>query len=206
MESSLLKPIYEFLGVATPPEWISFAQKNVATLLLDHAHCEKKAASTALNLIYRYTDNTEQVLKLSKLAREELRHFEQVIAIMKKRGLKYQSLTPSRYAAEIHKHVRTFEPAKQVDHFIIGAFIEARSCERFAAVSTYLDEELKIFYNKLLQSEARHFEHYLEFAKKAEFSKSDIDARVDFFREIEAQLIVSPDPIFRFHSGIPSLT
>lgn len=197
----MLQPIYEFLLCATPDAWVAQALKEPEVLLIDHANCEKKAASTALNLMYRYVDNFELLNKMSRLAREELRHFEQVLAIMHKRGIAYSSVSASRYAAELRKPVRTSEPEKLIDTLIVGAIIEARSCERFARLAPHLDEELKKFYESLLKSEARHFQDYLSLAKKAAGGKS-IEERVRFFLELERHLIEGADGEFRFHSGV----
>ena len=159
--------IRAFLLCETPDSWIELALAHPELLLVDHANCEKKAASTAMNLMYRYVDNYELLNKMSRLAREELRHFEQVIAIMKKRGIAYPQVNASRYAAELRKGARTYEPAKLIDTLICGAIIEARSCERFAKLAPHLDDELQSFYESLLKSEARHFEDYLTLARKA---------------------------------------
>lgn len=191
----------EFLLCHTPDSWIEQALANLDLLLIDHANCEKKAASTAINLMYRYVENYELLNKMSRLAREELRHFEQVISYMEKRGIEYVQLTASRYAAELRKPVRTHEPAKLVDTLIVGAIIEARSCERFEKLAPRLDEELKKFYLSLLRSESRHFKDYLSLAKKAAGGK-DISDRVEFFLEREKSLIHSKDTEFRFHSGV----
>lgn len=194
-----LPEIDSFLSCPTPQSWIDAALANQAVMLIDHANCEKKAASTAMNLIYKYIDRTELLHKMSRLAREELRHFEQVLAIMQKRGIEYVHVSPARYAQGMRQHIRTFEPARLIDTLIIGAFIEARSCERFARLAPYLDAELEKFYSSLLQSEARHFQDYLTLA--AQYSDEPIDQRVAFFAEVERELIESPDTEFRFHSG-----
>lgn len=191
--------INEFLGCETPKQWVEHALNNLDLLLVDHAHCEKKAASSALAIIYRYPNHHKLVTRMSKIAREELRHFEQVMKILHKRAIEYHHLAPSRYAGELIKLVRTTEPGKLVDGLIVGAFLEARSCERFNAIADYLDEELKSFYRGLLESEARHFKIYLDFAQ--EFSPEDISPRVKLFAEKEVELITSSDVQFRFHSG-----
>lgn len=196
-----IKNIQNFLFCATPDAWLELAVRpeNLPLLLVDHANCEKKAASTALNLIYRYIDKVDVMLKMSKLAREELRHFEQVLALLKKRHLDFESVSPSRYAGSLHQHVRTHEPKRLVDAMIVGAIIEARSCERFAALASRLDKELKKFYESLFKTESRHFRNYLALAQK--YSDESMDDRVRFFLEIEKNLIESPDTEFRFHSG-----
>ena len=195
--------LVEFLPCESPKAWVNWALENQTLLLNDHAHCEKKAASTAMSLMYRYVDRDNLLHKMSRLAREELLHFEQVHKIMRKRDVAYDHLTASRYAEGLRKHIRTHEPARLVDTMIIGAFVEARSCERFAALAPHLDEELSKFYISLLKSEARHFQDYLELAK--EYSNEPIDDRVAFFRDLEEKLITEPDEEFRMHSGPPSL-
>lgn len=197
-----MEAIHKFLLCETPDAWVKSALNEQEILLIDHANCEKKAASTALNLMYRYVEHFELLNKMSRLAREELRHFEQVIAIMKKRKIPYRQLTASRYAAELRKHARSSDPHKLVDTLIVGAIIEARSCERFAKLAPHLDDELKVFYESLLKSESRHFQDYLNLARKA--VKEPIDDRVQFFLEQEKHLIESADDEFRFHSGVVS--
>jgi tRNA-(ms[2]io[6]A)-hydroxylase len=197
-----IEHITDFLSCETPEQWIEEALRQPELMLIDHANCEKKAASTALNMIYRYVDKHDLLQQMSKLAREELRHFEQVIGIMKKRGVAYTQLSSSRYAGGMHKAVRSHEPAKLTDSLIVGAFIEARSCERFAKLAPHLDDELRDFYLSLLKSESRHFEGYLKLASK--YSDDSIESRVAEFASIERGLIEDPDPEFRFHSGPPA--
>jgi tRNA-(ms[2]io[6]A)-hydroxylase len=197
---SALQEIQAFLPCATPDRWLENALDNQALMLIDHANCEKKAASTALNLIYRYTDNFELLNKMSRLAREEMRHFEQVIAIIKRRNIEYLHISASRYAAGMREQARANDPGKLVDMLLIGAFIEARSCERFARLAPYLDDELEAFYTSLLKSEGRHYQDYLKLAKKAAGGQG-IDDRVALFAECERRLIEQPDTEFRFHSG-----
>ncbi len=194
-----LQEIHDFLPCRTPAAWIDNALANQDLMLIDHAHCEKKAASTALSLMYRYVDNAELLNKMSRLAREELRHFEQVLAIMKKRGVDYGHLTPARYAAGLRDLVRKDDPGRLVDVLIVGAIIEARSCERFAALAPHLDDKLADFYNSLLKSEARHYQDYLKLAEQA--NGGPVDDRLAEFMRVERELIESPDEEFRFHSG-----
>lgn len=193
--------IHQFLLCETPDPWIQAALANQSLLLLDHANCEKKAASTAINLMFRYVGDFDMMHKMSRLAREELRHYEQVMQIMQKRNIPYEQITPGRYAGELRKIVRTHEPGRYIDTLIIGAIIEARSCERFAKLAPFLDEGLKDFYFSLLKSESRHYEDYLKLAKRAAEGK-DISERIREFLELERSLIESTDTEFRFHSGI----
>jgi tRNA-(ms[2]io[6]A)-hydroxylase len=195
------KEIIDFLPCETSEKWVAKALKNQEKLLIDHANCEKKAASTALSLIYRYPDNFDLVNKMSKLVREEMRHFEQVILIMKTRGIKYYNIDASKYASGLRKKIRTYEPARLIDTLIVGAFIEARSCERFSKLAPFLDKDLKKFYLSLLKSEGRHFEDYLNLAKK--IPDRTFDDRVRVVREQEMMLIQNSDDEFFFHSGCP---
>ena len=196
--------IAEFLDTETPKEWIEAASERLPEMLLDHANCELKAASTALGFLYRYPDRTRLAHRMSRLAREELRHFEQVRTIMEDMGIVFERLTASRYAGGLRAAVRDEEPYKLLDLLLIGALIEARSCERFASLAPHLPDKLGKFYSGLLASEARHFEHYIAFARtECGVEADEIDARLDELKAIEAALISDPDPQFRFHSGLP---
>lgn len=201
MQQHDIATIRSFLSCPTPDAWIRWACDNPELLLIDHAHCEKKAASTALNLMFRYVDRPELLDALSQLAREELLHFEQVLDLMRRRGVVYRHLSPSRYAQGLRSHMRRDEPGRLVDVLIVGALIEARSCERFAALAPHVDDELGRYYRFLLRSESRHFEDYLRLARL--YADEDIEPRVAFFLATERTLIESPDSEFRFHSGVP---
>ncbi|MDH5935372.1 tRNA isopentenyl-2-thiomethyl-A-37 hydroxylase MiaE [Vibrio splendidus] len=144
----------------------------------------------------------DMIDKMVLLIREELHHFYQVLEIIESNGIQYEPISASRYAKGMIKHVRTYEPEALIDKLIIGAFIEARSCERFAKLAPYLAPEIGKFYISLLRSEARHYQDYLELAQQ--ISEVDITERVDYFAEVEADLISSPDPDFKFHSGKPN--
>jgi tRNA-(ms[2]io[6]A)-hydroxylase len=197
--------IAAFLDTNTPAEWIAVATERLPEVLLDHANCELKAASTALGFLYRYPDRTALAQRMSRLAREELRHFEQVRTIMEEMDVPFERLSASRYAGGLRDAARDDEPNKLLDLLLIGALIEARSCERFAALAPHLPEKLGKFYNGLLASEARHFEHYIAFARsECGVDSAEIDARLQELKEIEAKLITEPDPQFRFHSGLPT--
>ena len=198
-----LSPIFDFLGARTSQAWVNAAVNNLPLIIQDHANCEKKAAGTAMNLIFRYEFSYDLQRKLAQLIREEMLHYEQVLGIMNERGQAWKYLSAGRYAKGMLKHKRTYEPAAMVDVLIIGAFIEARSCERFAALSEVInDERLAKYYRYLLKSESRHFEDYLALAQS--LSDDSIDERVAFFKEVEAELISTPDTELRFHSGNPA--
>lgn len=196
--------IASFLQEPTPDAWLDEATRRLPEMLLDHANCELKAASTALGFLYRYPDRSALAQRMSRLAREELRHFEQVRSIMDDMNIPFERLTASRYAGGLREAARTEEPRKLLDLLLIGALIEARSCERFAKIAPRLPKKLGKFYGGLLTSEARHFEHYIAFAKsECEVSNSEIMPRLQELKAVEANLITKPDPDFRFHSGPP---
>lgn len=198
----MLSEIHDFLGCKTPTGWIEAALLNQERMLLDHKNCEFKAASTAMSMIAKYGGYPDLVMMMSRLAREELVHHEQVLRLMKKRKIEWRALSASRYASGLRAVVRTHEPVKLVDTLVVGAFIEARSCERFEALVPYLDEELGRFYDGLLKSEARHFQGYLKLAYQYG-EATDVDRTIEKVRAVEAGLIESPDVEFRFHSGVP---
>lgn len=198
-----LTEVRAFLPCETPAAWIEAALNQLDVILVDHANCEKKAAATAMSLMHRYTENHVLLNKMSRLAREELRHFEQVLKFMRQRDVAYASVTASRYAGELRKPVRSKDPGRLVDTLIVGALIEARSCERFAALAPYLDRELGEFYISLLKSESRHFKDYLTLAERL-VSPEEVAERTAVFRELEQHLIESPDDELRFHSGPPA--
>ncbi|MDH3811412.1 MAG: tRNA-(ms[2]io[6]A)-hydroxylase [Gammaproteobacteria bacterium] len=196
--------IAEFLDTPTPDAWLDVASERLPEMLLDHANCELKAASTALGFLYRYPDRTALAQRMSRLAREELRHFEQVRSIMDDLEIPFERLSASRYAGGLRDAVRHEEPYKLLDLLLIGALIEARSCERFAKIAPRLPEKLGRFYGGLLASEARHFEHYIAFAKsECGIDEAEIDARLAELKVLEAALVTEPDDEFRFHSGLP---
>ena len=198
-----LSAVYEFLGSRTAQAWVDAAIADLPLIIQDHANCEKKAAGTAMNLIFRYEFSYDLQRKLAQLIREEMLHYEQVLGIMHERGQDWEYLSAGRYAKGMLQHKRTYEPAAMVDVLIIGAFIEARSCERFAALAAIIDDErLAKYYRYLLKSESRHFEDYLALAQS--LSDDKIDERVAFFKEVESELISNPDTELRFHSGVPA--
>lgn len=204
-----LTELKQFLVSTTPQAWVAKALQNLDIVLIDHAHCEKKAAATAMQLMFRYPRKHKLLTKMSRLAREELIHFDQVCRIMQQRDITYDHLSAARYASGLHKMVRTHEPLKLMDTLIIGAFVEARSCERFEALIPHLDEELAKFYHSLLKSEARHYEDYLKLAlAEAKLpggpGVEGFWQRVDEFRQQETALILDYDEQFRFHSGTPA--
>ena len=205
LDAPVPENIDAFFETPTPEAWLDAASERIPELLLDHANCELKAASTALGFLYRYPERTALAQRMSRLAREELRHFEQVRTIMDDMQVPFERLTASRYAGGLREAVRDEEPLKLLDMLLIGALIEARSCERFARLAPRLPERLARFYGGLLASESRHFEHYLGFAlTETGVSQSELDERLAELKVVEASLITAPDPRFRFHSGPPA--
>ena len=217
--AALIEPVLAFLRCRTPPRWVEAAVADLDTLLLDHASLELKAAQQAQALIYRYGARewrgrarlpdefrSRLVNRLSRLAREELRHFEKVVALIESRGGRYTAIPASRYAAGLHELAARGEPAALIDALIIGAVIEARSCERFFSLIEKpgrLDEELTTFYASLLAAEARHFEGYLALARSA--GAGATEDRVAAFLAKDAELVASADSELRFLSGVPRL-
>ncbi len=189
------------LTLPTPASWYVRAAQHWRDLLVDHANCEKKAASTALSLIFTYSEDMELTDRMSKLAREELRHFEQVQKLMRELKVPFKRMPPARYAEGLRKQISRDEPQRLMDLLLCGALIEARSCERFVGLAPLLESPLKDFYQGLAASESRHHTLYLKLAQ-ARFPQQ-WRVRLAQLSDIESQLIVAPDPQLRFHSGAP---
>lgn len=195
------------LLAATPPAWAEHAAREWRTLLIDHANCEKKAASTALALMFAYPEDRTLSLAMARLAREELRHFEQVQKLMQQLGVSMARLSPGRYAGGLRSRLAAAEPQRKLDLLLAGALIEARSCERFEVLAPLLREPLADFYAALAESEKRHAGLYLELAEGAvgdEEGRAALHRRLAELAAAEARLVLDPDPEFRFHSGVPA--
>jgi tRNA-(ms[2]io[6]A)-hydroxylase len=195
---------HPLLQAATPQAWLAQACASPDILLIDHANCEKKAASTALALMFAYAEDLEFTDKMSRLAREELRHYEQVARLIKALGIAPQRLAPGRYAERLRRLVAKTEPQREVDLMVCGAFIEARSCERFAALAPAIGGAAGELFAGLHAAEARHYRVYLDLARRAAVrAQTDVAARIAAFAAREAELITTRDAVFRFHSGTP---
>jgi tRNA-(ms[2]io[6]A)-hydroxylase len=195
---------HPLLKAATPEAWIAQACAETDVLLIDHANCEKKAASTALSLMFAYAEDLELTGKMSRLAREELRHYEQVAKLMKTLAVVPRRLAPGRYAERLRRLVAKSEPQREVDLMICGALIEARSCERFAALAQASGGPIGALFQGLHNAEARHYRVYLDLARRAAHRAGiGLHARVEEFAVLESELITSHDDVFRFHSGTP---
>ena len=182
----------------TPKAWIEKALNSLEILLIDHAQCEKKAASSALSLIHRYP-HYDLAKILSPLAREELLHFEQVLKLIEKQGFKYKNIKSSKYAQNLYDSSSSNEPQRLKDTLIICSIIEARSCERFFSLAPHLPSTLKKFYSRLYKAEARHCDLYLDIY--SDIFNEDWSHRLSEIASIESDFINKKDDLFRFHSG-----
>jgi tRNA 2-(methylsulfanyl)-N6-isopentenyladenosine37 hydroxylase len=195
---------HPLLRAATPGAWVAAACALREVLLIDHANCEKKAASTALALMFAYAEDLELTDMMSRLAREELRHYEQVAKLIGALKITPQRLAPGRYATRLRRLVASEEPKREMDLMICGAFIEARSCERFAVLAEVIGEPVDELFRGLHEAESRHYQLYLQLAARAATRAGlRLEERIAAFAACEAQLITEPDPVFRFHSGPP---
>ena len=180
--------------------WLRQVDGSLGIVLIDHAHCEKKAAACAMNLILAYVDNTDLCRELSVIVNEELEHFNQVLALLDKKGFKFRRLQPGSYGRQLNDLVRKFEPQRAIDRLLVASLIEARSCERFHLLSQHVpDTDLREFYASLFESEARHHTTYVRMAKY--FGADDeVKQRLDELSALEAEIIYRGDPLPRMHS------
>jgi len=184
----------------TSTDWVALAVEHIDVILLDHAHCEKKAASTAINLLFRYPHRTELLRPLSEVAREELEHFELVLDHLDVRGIPFERLSPSPYAGKLLTIMRQEEPGRLVDMLLCCAMIEARSCERMGLLADALtDPDLSALYRGLLESEARHHMLYIDLACLYDDEKT-VRARLDIVAKHEAEIIFDPSSVPRMHN------
>ena len=197
--------VHPLLRAPTPAAWLAAACASQDLLLIDHANCEKKAASTAVALMFAYAEDLELTDRMSRLAREELRHYEQIARLIRRLGVVPRRLGPGRYAESLRRLVAKTEPQREVDLMVCGAFIEARSCERFAALGPAIGGAAGELFLGLHAAEARHQGVYLGLARRAAVRAGiDLERRIADFAVREAELITAPDAQFRFHSGVPS--
>lgn len=188
------------LASETEGDWGRRAVAAMPDILLDHAHLEKKAAGTAINLIFRYPQHTGLMVPLSRLAREELAHFEQVLGVLEARGLPFVRQRPAPYAGRLMTIVRPEEPHRLLDTLMVCAVIEARSCERMKVLAEHLeDEPLRALYQGLLACEARHHGTYVELASQI-FDRSQVMARLDEVARHEASVLADAPLDPRLHN------
>lgn len=188
------------LQSATDERWLQQVQSNLEELLIDHAHCEKKAAGTAMNLLFAYIENNDLTRAMTEIVAEELDHFHQVVALCEKRGIRFRRIRPSSYGQKLHELIDKQEPQRAVDRLLVASLIEARSCERFGLLREHLaDRELADFYGSLFESEARHHATYVQLAKHYASDES-VHARLAELAAAEAKIIEEGDPLPRMHS------
>lgn len=184
----------------TQPRWLAQVDADLESILIDHAHCEKKAAGTALNLIFHYVEDRELCREMTEIVREELEHFEMVLDLLAARGIRFRRLKPSGYGRELNDLVCKQEPQKAVDRLLVAGLIEARSCERFYKLAEHVrDEELANFYRGLFESEARHHTTYTRLAKNYA-PEEVVVARLDELAAAEAAIIDRGEALPRMHS------
>jgi tRNA-(ms[2]io[6]A)-hydroxylase len=184
----------------TGERWLRQVDGNLNEILIDHAHCERKAAATAMNLLTAYVEDEELCREMTVIVNEELEHFQMVIDLLKKRDIPFRRQKPSNYGKQLHQHVRKHEPDRAVDRLLVAGLIEARSCERFDKLRKHVkDGELADFYEGLFESEARHHSVYVRLARKFA-DESAVRNRLAELGELEAEIIQRGDTIPRMHS------
>jgi tRNA-(ms[2]io[6]A)-hydroxylase len=188
------------LSSPTPARWLEQVEKHLDLLLVDHAHCEKKAAGVAMNLLFSYVEHAELTRAMTEIVQEELDHFHQVRALLDRRGIRFYKLSPSAYGGKLHELVTKHEPQRAVDRLLVAGLIEARSCERFGLLRDRLaDRELADFYGSLFESEARHHSTYVRLAKDF-MSEDAVHQRLQELAAAEGAIIAAGEESLRMHS------
>ncbi len=190
------------LNLATPtaPDWLDGALQHLDDILVDHAHCEKKAAGAAVKLLFAYPHHHFLQAPLAELAREELEHFQRVLELLRELGIEYRAQRPSPYGTRLHALVRRDEPERAIDVLLVASLIEARSCERFKLLAEGVpDARIADFFTELLACEARHHRLYVELA--TELGREDrVRARLGELARCEAAILAEPPPFYRLHT------
>jgi tRNA 2-(methylsulfanyl)-N6-isopentenyladenosine37 hydroxylase len=189
------------LQSSTGTDWLAQVDRDLPAILIDHAHCEKKAAGTAMNLLVAYGSDRPQICReLADIVVEELEHFRLVLDLLEARGIRYVSQKPSGYGRQLNDLVRKTEPERAVDRLLVASLIEARSCERFSLLRAHVpDTELAEFYGGLFESEARHHSTYVQMA--CQFAPAEtVRARLDALAAAEAEIIARGEALPRMHS------
>lgn len=184
----------------TSSRWLAQVDSNLDAVLIDHAHCERKAASTALSLLTSYIENRSLCQQMTEIVNEELEHFHMVLDLLERRRIRFKRLKPSSYGRRLHEHVSKQEPDRAVDRLLVAGLIEARSCERFSQLKDHVpDNELADFYGSLFESEARHHSTYVQLAH--DFAPTEkVKRRLDELSDLETRVIEKGDPFPRMHS------
>ncbi|NIL96116.1 MAG: tRNA-(ms[2]io[6]A)-hydroxylase [Planctomycetales bacterium] len=184
----------------TSARWLAQVDRDLDEVLIDHAHCEKKAAGTALNLIFAYVEDDQLCREMEQIVAEELEHFRLVRELLERRKIPFRRLRPSSYGRKLNDLVRKIEPGRAVDRLLVAGLIEARSCQRFAALRDHVpDPELAKFYGDLFAAEARHHATYVRLAKRYA-TETEVEQRLEWLAEREAEILSQGDPVARMHS------
>ena len=188
------------LQSTTSEAWLAQVDESLSDILVDHAHCEYKAAATAMSLMGSYIANQDVCREMTQIVEEELEHFHLVMALLERRGIPFQRQPAGHYGRELNALVRPNEPERAVDRLLIAGLIEARSCERFNLLADHVhDPELAGFYRSLFESEARHHTTYVRLAKQ--FADDEmVRARLVELSQQEAAIIARGNPLPRMHS------
>ena len=188
------------LQSASDARWLAQVDAHLDDILIDHAHCEKKAAGVAMNLLFSYVDQVPLARAMTEIVNEELAHFHLVLDLLERRGIRFRKLSPSSYGQRLHAVVRKEEPARAIDRLLVAGLIEARSCERFAVLRDHVaDAELQEFYGSLFESEARHHATYVRLACDVA-PEETVRERLHWLAAEEAAIIAQGDPVARMHS------
>ena len=188
------------LKTTSSQRWLDQVTANVPELLIDHAHCEKKAAGTAMNLLFAYVENVDLCRAMTEIVQEELSHFHMVLDILAAREIPFRKLSPSSYGRKLNDLVSKQEPRRAVDRLLVAGLIEARSCERFGLLRDHLpDKQLADFFGGLFESEARHHSTYVRLAKSFA-SDDEVCSRLEELSDAEAAIIAEGDDVPRMHS------
>ena len=189
----------------TSDRWLAQVDRHLDEILIDHAHCEKKAAGTAMNLLFAYVDRTELARAMTEIVQEELSHFHLVLDLLARRGIPFRKLPPSQYGRKLNDLVRKAEPGRAVDRLLVAGLIEARSCERFRLLADRMtdgprrDPELAAFYADLFESEARHHATYVRLAALFDDDEA-VHERLRVLAEAEAAIVAEGEAAARMHS------
>ena len=190
----------KYLSSLSSENWMQLALSNPIDILIDHAHCERKAAGVAIQLMFRYPSESDLAEVLSPIAREELEHFEKILYFLKDLGHSLKALKPPPYGAELAKCIRKDEPNRMLDSFLIAGLIEARSHERLSLLALNSEHKsFKLLYESLLESEARHFGIYWKLAQ-TKFSKDETFQRLEELSKVETKILCQPFSLPRVHS------
>ena len=193
-------PLMLHLHSTSPDRWLTQVDQNLNDILIDHAYCEQKAASTAMHLMFEYVENEDLRQEMTEIITEELEHFHMVLALLKLRGIRFYKMKPGTYGRKLMELCRRQEPNKAVDRLLIAGLIEARSCERFVLLRDHLqDAQLSDFYGSLYESEARHHATYVRLAQS--YGSADtVNGRLEELAATEATIIAEGCELPRVHS------